>query len=182
MKPTPTLGQAGSIKDTETHQPHVEEEGASQDGDSGSSQADPQGSTAQGLPAAEQGLGAACPSSLQPGAECPSPTRGAVQTWTGGWARDHRGQRRAARDTAGRRNAGTIATGETDTGYRSRGTREKRSGGAKSGLLRASRLSPLSSWGSVSAIPTNWRMDKAVGQRLPPASCPAVMRAHTLCH
>lgn len=168
------------MKDSETHQPHVEEEGASQDGDSGSSQADPQGGAAQGLPAAEQGLGAACPSSLQPGAECPSPTRGVVQT--GGWARDHRGQRRAARDTAGRRrNAGSKPLGSRhrlqESGHSGEEIRR-----AKSGLLRASRLSPLSSRGSVSAIPTSWRMDKAVGQRLPPASCPAVMRAHTLCH
>ena len=43
-------------------------------------------------------------------------------------------------------------------------------------------LSPLSSRGSVSAIPPHWRMDKAVGQRLPPASCPAVTWAHALCH
>lgn len=32
------------------------------------------------------------------------------------WARDHRGQCRAARDTAGGRNAGNTVTGATDTG------------------------------------------------------------------
>ena len=35
---------------------------------------DPQGGVAQGPAATEQGLGAACPSSLQPGAQCPSPS------------------------------------------------------------------------------------------------------------
>lgn len=121
---------------------------------------DPQGGVAQGLPAAEQGLGAACPSSLQPGAERPSPSGFQGDGDPGEGSRP--GQAGGHETTEGstelpetlREEEETPATqplGKQTQDYRSGGTRERRSGGGKSGLLQTSR--PLSSWGSVSAIP-----------------------------
>lgn len=143
---------------------------------------------AQGLPAAEQGLGAACPSSLQPGAERPSPSGFQGDGDPGEGSRP--GQAGGHETTEGstelpetlREEEETPATQPLgkDTGLQEwghSGEEIRRREVWASPDIQASLLTGVSF-----SNPENWRMDKAVGQRLPPASCPAVTWAHALCH